>query len=164
MGVAKVVDVVEPVKKFTDELVAGLESENLAVSPSPSTKNQGRLGEIINVGLQDWTPAPASYNLIWNQWCLGHLKDAQLVAYLRRCAEGLVSREGGNEAWIIVKENVSTDIEGRDVYDEEDSSVTRTDAKWRMLFKEAGLRILATEVQKGFPKELFPVRIYALVP
>ena len=111
--------------------------------------------------MQDWVPEKGAYDLIWNQWCLGHLTDVQLVAYFQRCKDGL--RKTG-EAWIVVKENMSTEFRGRDVFDEEDSSVTRSDEKFRQLFKEAGLKIVATELQKGFPKELFPVRIYALKP
>jgi protein N-terminal methyltransferase len=54
----------------------------------------------------------------------------------------------------------------KDIYDEDeqDSSVTRSDGKFRRLFKKAGLKIVATEQQRGMPKELFPVRIYALKP
>lgn len=33
-----------------------------------------------------------------------------------------------------------------------------------MIFKDAGLKILRTELQKGFPKELYAVRIWALQP
>lgn len=173
-SVARTVDVVEPVRKFTEQLVV----EGTAVA------GKGEVGEVRNLGLQDWTPEKGVYNLIWNQWCLGHLTDVQLVAYLRRCKEGLAEPlnagdgedAGGKEskeeskgeskafagAWIVVKENMSTDPGGWDIFDDEDSSVTRTDAKFRVLFKEAGLRIVATEVQKGFPKDLYPVRMYAL--
>lgn len=169
-SVVRTVDVVEPVGKFTEQLVV----EGTAVA------GKGEVGEVRNLGLQDWTPGKGAYNLIWNQWCLGHLTDVQLVAYLRRCKEGLAvplnagdgEDAGGKEskeeskafagAWIVVKENMSTDPGGWDIFDDEDSSVTRTDAKFRMLFKEAGLRIVATEVQKGFPKDLYPVRMYAL--
>jgi protein N-terminal methyltransferase len=148
MGASKKVDVVEPVKKFTDGLVGGLEEEE-----------KHKLGVVVNVGLQDWVPEVGVYNLIWNQWCLGHLKDDQLVAYLKRCKEGL-AQEG--EGWIVIKENMSTDLKKKDIYDEEDSSVTRADEKFRRLFIEAGLKIVATELQRGFPKELYPVRTYAL--
>lgn len=58
------------------------------------------------------------YDLIWNQWCLGHLTDAQLVKFLKKCCSAL--KPGG---WIVVKENLSTSDE--DVFDETDSSVTR---------------------------------------
>lgn len=166
LGVAKRVDVVEPVKKFTDELVQSLGNGQYAGDGEPQ-EGKGQVGDIINLGLQDWTPEVGAYDLIWNQWCLGHLTDAQLVVYLRRCKAGLVKAKEGEEvkpSWIVVKENMSTEINHTDIYDEEDSSVTRSDDKFRRLFKEAGLKIVATEQQRGMPKELFPVRIYALKP
>jgi protein N-terminal methyltransferase len=163
LKVSKRVDVVEPVKKFTDELVQGLGSGEWAGDGEPGSA-RGQVGDVINLGLQDWVPEGGAYDVIWNQWCLGHLTDAQLVAYLVRCAEGLKKAEEGVHTWIIVKENLSTDFKGKDIYDEEDSSVTRSDEKFRRLFQDAGLKVVATELQKGFPKELFPVRIYALKP
>jgi protein N-terminal methyltransferase len=141
-NVAEVVDVIEPVKEFTDVLKPG----------------EGGVGEILNVGLEDWEPA-TQYDLIWNQWCVGQLKDAAFVAYLKRAAAVLSA--GG---WIVVKENLSNDHLGRDVYDETDSSVTRTDEKFRALFKEAGLKVVASELQRGMPKGLYEVRSYALQP
>jgi protein N-terminal methyltransferase len=157
MGVARKVDVVEPVKKFTDGLVDSLNGEDGV------GQEGGKIGQVVNLGLQDWIPEPGVYNLIWNQWCLGHLTDAQLVVYLRRCKEGLVS-DAEQGSWIVVKENMSSDPKKKDIFDDEDSSVTRSDEKFRALFKEAGLKIVATELQKGFPRELFPVRMYALRP
>jgi protein N-terminal methyltransferase len=67
---------------------------------------------------------------------------------------------------IVLKENITTNPQGHDIYDDEDSSVTRTDAKFRSLFEEAGMRVIASEIQTGFPKNfnLFPVRFYALRP
>ncbi|KAF2032197.1 hypothetical protein EK21DRAFT_61324 [Setomelanomma holmii] len=166
LGVAKQVDVVEPVKKFTDELVQSLGNGEYA-GDGESKDGKGQVGEVINLGLQDWIPEVGSYDVIWNQWCLGHLTDAQLIVYLRRCKDGLALAKEGEESsksWIVVKENLSTDIRQRDIYDEEDSSVTRSDDKFRGLFKDAGLKIVATEQQRGMPKELYPVRIYALKP
>lgn len=40
----------------------------------------------------------------------------------------------------------------------------RTDHKFRALFKQAGLRIIKSEVQKGLPAQLYQVRSYALRP
>lgn len=168
MGVARTVDVVEPVKKFTDELVASLQEEG------SQSAGKGEVGKIVNLGLQDWVPERGAYNLIWNQWCLGHLTDAQLVDYLKRCKEGLVKpcaepktdteQNLSQTGWIVVKENLSSDIFKQDIYDDEDSSVTRSDDKFRALFEQAGLKIVETKLQTGFPKELFPVRMYALKP
>jgi len=139
--VCETVDVVEPVEKFAQEA---------------KVSAKGAVGNVYVRGLEDWRPEER-YDLFWNQWCLGHLTDKQLVDYLRRCKEVLTC-----DGWIVVKENVSRHAEGKDVYDELDSSVTRTNEKFQQLFKEAGLRLVKTEVQKGFPKALYPVRLYAL--
>lgn len=78
------------------------------------------VGDIFNVGLEEWQPGPGVvYDLVWTQWCVGHLTDRQLVAYLERCA-GVLNPDGG---FIVLKENMSTS--GVDVFDAEDSSVTR---------------------------------------
>lgn len=144
--VCEVVDVVEPVESFAE------------VVRDSELKAEGRVGDVFMVGLQNWRPEKR-YDLIWNQWCLGHLTDQQLVDYLKRCTKALA--EGG---WVVVKENVATD--GDDNYDDIDSSVTRTDEKFRSLFKEAGLKLVRSEVQTGFPKGLglYPVKFYALRP
>lgn len=97
-------DIVEPVAKFSDLL-----------------KAVPGVGQVFNVGLEDWSPPQSEserYDLIWNQWCVGHLTDAQLVTYLERSGKAL--QAGG---LIIVKENLSTS--GEDMFDELDSSVTR---------------------------------------
>ncbi len=104
LGVAEKVDIVEPIAKFSDNL-----------------KGKPGIGEIFNVGLEDWPPQESEeprYDLIWNQWCLGHLTDAQLTTYLKKCQKVLKT-----DGLIIVKENMSTS--GEDVFDELDSSVTR---------------------------------------
>ncbi|KAN0103092.1 Alpha-N-methyltransferase NTM1 [Hyaloscypha variabilis] len=143
LGVAERVDIVEPVAKFSDNL-----------------KGKSGVGEIFNVGLEAWEPqesGESKYDLIWNQWCLGHLTDDQLTTYLKKCQKVLTT-----EGLIIVKENMCTGDE--DVFDELDSSVTRCDQNLRDIFDKAGLKIKKTEIQKGLPKELYPVRTYALVP
>lgn len=156
--VAEVVDVVEPVEKFTREITEGDEFAEI--------RARGGIGKVWNVGLEGWRPevpeleaSGGKYDVIWTQWCAGQLTDGQLVEYLRR-TQGYVVQGG----WIVVKENLSNHHLGEDVYDETDSSVTRTDDKFRGLFKKAGLKLVSTEMQKGFPKGLYPVRIYALQP
>ena len=140
---AETVDIVEPVVQFTEKI-----------------RGKEGVGEVYNLGLEDWFPEKAGlgpYELVWNQWCVGQLNDAQFVGYLRRLPP--VLKKGG---WIVVKENLSN--AGEDVYDETDSSVTRTDEKFRALFQEAGLKIVSTELQKGMVEGLYPVRAYALQP
>lgn len=149
------VDIVEPIERFALEAAVNLRGPH---------KNNGDEeqweGETYITGLESWIPETQSYDLFWNQWCLGHLTDSQLVTYFRRCSDGL-RRPGG---WIVVKENISSNVEGKDIFDEQDSSVTRTDENWRKIFKDAGLVLLKTELQTGFPKHLFPVRFYGLRP
>ena len=145
-ALCEVVDVVEPVEKFAQEV------------KDQKMVGSGSVGRVYVTGLEDWVPE-AQYDLIWNQWCLGHLTDKQLVTYLEKCKKAVTI-----DGWIIVKENMGTNIHGEDVFDQQDSSVTRTDQKYRQLFKEADMRLIKTELQRGFPKGLYPVRLYALKP
>lgn len=146
--VCEVVDVVEPVAKFTE------------VVRNSFLKKDGIVGDIYTVGLENWYPEK-KYDLIWTQWCVGHLTDAQLLEYVKRCRAALTET-----GIMVVKENQSTDINGEDMFDEVDSSVTRTDEKFKKIFKEAGMTVFLSEIQTGFPKNfrLLPVRSYALRP
>lgn len=38
----------------------------------------------------------------------------------------------------------------------------RVDEKFRLIFEQAGLKLVKSDLQRGFPKDLFPVRMYAL--
>lgn len=147
--VAGRVDIVEPMKKFTDEITGG--------DVFAPLRKAGRIGSIFNVGLQDWHPGSETYDLMWHQWCLMQLTDAELVAYLLRARRAL--RDGG---WCVVKENVAGGE--HDEFDEADSSVTRNLAKWKAVFNDSGWRIELQEVQRGFPRGLFPVYMWGLRP
>ncbi|QGI65133.1 hypothetical protein CEK26_009086 [Fusarium fujikuroi] len=148
LDVAETVDIIEPVAKFTAALV-----------DTPG------VGQIHNIGLQDWQLQDIQYDLIWTQWCAGQIPDVLLIQYLERCASALAPL-----GIIVVKENLSTS--GEDTYDKVDSSVTRnhadgeirTDEGFRAIFEKAGLEIIQAELQKGFPKSLLPVKMYALKP
>lgn len=67
---------------------------------------------------------------------------------------------------LVVKENLSTDPNSLDMYDELDSSVTRTDRKFKHIFRHVDMNIVASELQLGFLKafKLLPVKLYALRP
>ncbi|KAL4807605.1 DUF858 domain protein [Aspergillus unguis] len=146
----EVVDAVEPVEKFADII-----REMKAKEPEESA-----IGDIYVTGLESWVPTK-KYDLIWIQFCSNYVTDAQIAKFFERCCTSLTET-----GVVVVKENMSTDPNGMDMYDEEDSSVTRTDEKFRTLFKDAGLTVIASELQLGFPKSfnLFPVRFYALRP
>ena len=166
--VCETVDLVEPVEHFVRELEHG--------EPLADLRQAGRVGRVFAMGLEDWQPEHGRYDLIWNQWCLGHLTDAQLLAYLTRCRQAIK-----HEGWLIVKENISTHPDQLDIFDDVDNSVTRygrrksrlrdltlgrTDAKFVQLFGQARLGLVRSEVQTGFPKHLglYPVKQYALQP
>ncbi|GAA6004969.1 N-terminal protein methyltransferase [Rhodotorula paludigena] len=106
------------------------------------------------------------YDLVMVQWCIGHLSDEQLVAFLQRSRAALrTAADGTCEGYIVVKENVCSDDAGDGagrLFDEDDSSITRSDKAFREVFEKAGLTLLRREVQQGFPVELFPVVAYAL--
>jgi len=113
--------------------------------------------ECIVVGLQDFEPAPNTYDLIWIQWVIGHLHDLDFVSFFRRCAKGL--RPGGI---IALKDNTTENCTF--LVDKEDSSVARHLDYIRILLHLSGLHILVEQRQTDFPEELFPVTMFALVP
>ncbi|KAL9115338.1 MAG: hypothetical protein Q9227_000659 [Pyrenula ochraceoflavens] len=163
LRVAETVDVVEPIAQFTEKLrqQSEIDTTEVASSPTPE-KPRGQIGTIHTLPLESFTPSPTiTYNLMWNQWCLGHLPDAALVAYFRRCIPVLAP--GG---WIVVKENLSTNSASMDMYDEVDSSITRSDGSFKRIFKEAGLKVVKEELQRGFPRDLglLPVKMWGLRP
>ena len=108
----------------------------------------------ICLGLQDFQPEKGTYDLIWSQWVLGHLRDDQLVNFLERCKVGL--RENGV---VIVKENISR--KGF-VMDVEDCSLTRSESHFRHLFERAGMSVLMCKKQADFPSYVFPVHCFVL--
>lgn len=115
------------------------------------------VGTLYNEGLHKFTPEPGKYDVIWCQWVLGHLTDADLVAFFQRCIGGLAQN-----GCVIVKENVtSTDDFSIDAVD---SSVTRSLKVTKCLLEAAGLRVFKLIKQADFIKGLFPVYIVACRP
>ena len=172
------IEIIEPMEKFTAVLTA---------ADSPLVKS-GQLRRVYNVPLQEWTTASvpsyqvdeqtpvedlatedeasnaspktkSRYDLIYNQWCLDYLSTPHLIRYFRSLIPLLTP-----DAWIIVKENISSAAAGADIWWDESSSVTRTDRNLRKCFDDAGLEVARTQLQTGFPKTLLPVRMYALRP
>ncbi len=111
-------------------------------------------------GMQDFAPADGTYDVVWIQWCVGHLHDLDLLRFLHRCKRALVA--GGGTGCVVVKDNCCSDVDF--VLDTDDSSVTRSPAYLRALFRIAGFDVRLEERQKGFPAELLPVYMFAFVP
>ena len=104
---------------------------------------------LIEEGLQNFDPAPNSYDVIWIQWVIGHLHDLDFVRFFKRCAKGL--RPGGI---IALKDNCTENCTF--LVDKEDSSVARHTDYIRILLHLSGLTIIEQTRQVGFPEELFP--------
>ena len=115
-----------------------------------------KAGNFYQQGLESWQPEAWRYDCIWVQWCLLYLTDGDAVAFLQRAAAGL--KAGG---LIVVKENVCRD---GFIVDRDDSSLTRSTAYLQGLFARANVSVLYNVKQRGFPGELFEVRMFALKP
>ncbi|BFZ55948.1 hypothetical protein PYCC9005_002989 [Savitreella phatthalungensis] len=168
------IDIVEPARPLCEALLSADETATL--------RNSGRLGSVHVCGVQDFDPrirpgskldqrgydvlhqwssdGDAKYTFIWNQWCLGQLDDPALIAYLVRCKEAVAGGDAKVQSLVFVKENVASGTE--DIFDDTDSSWTRTEASWDRVFKQAGLKAVRSSWQHGFPKELFRVKLWAL--
>ena len=67
------VDVVEPVHHFLEQARADLGA-------------LGHHGQLYQVGLEAFDAPGNTYDCIWVQWCIGHLVDDEMVAFLQVCA------------------------------------------------------------------------------
>ncbi|KAK6796346.1 hypothetical protein RDI58_004047 [Solanum bulbocastanum] len=142
------VDLLEPVSHFLESARVNLAPENLMVSELHKAAN------FYCVPLQEFTPDAERYDVIWVQWCIGHLADDDFIAFFKRAKVGL--KPGG---LFVLKENIArTGF----VLDKEDNSITRSDSYFKELFKQCGLHIYNMKDQKEFPDELFAVKMYAL--
>lgn len=142
------VDLLEPVSHFLDAARQNLAPENLMVT------EDHRAANFFCVPLQEFTPEAERYDIIWIQWCIGHLSDDDFMSFFNRAKGGL--RPGG---LFILKENIAR---SGFVLDKQDKSITRSDVYFKQLFKRCGLHIYKMKDQKGFPDELFAVKMYAL--
>ncbi|KAG0500734.1 hypothetical protein HPP92_000806 [Vanilla planifolia] len=143
------VDLLEPVSHFLDAA-----RENL-IPKGDMNINGHRAVNFYCLPLQEFTPEDRRYDVIWIQWCIGHLPDDDFVSFFKRAKTGLTPN-----GFFVVKENVA---KNGFVLDKEDSSVTRSELYYEELFNQCGLYVYNSKDQKGFPAELFAVKMYALV-
>ncbi|XP_071717071.1 alpha N-terminal protein methyltransferase 1 [Rutidosis leptorrhynchoides] len=142
------VDLLEPVSHFLEAARENLSPENLSVSEEHKAAN------FYCTPLQEFTPDAGRYDVIWVQWCIGHLADDDFVSFFKRAKAGL--KPGG---LFVLKENLAR---SGFVLDNDDKSITRSHVYFKELFSQCDLIIHNMKDQKGFPNELFPVRMYAL--
>ncbi|XP_021747305.1 alpha N-terminal protein methyltransferase 1-like [Chenopodium quinoa] len=142
------VDLLEPVPHFLEAARQSL------VFDGKIGADEHKATNFYCVPLQEFTPNSGRYDVIWVQWCIGHLTDDDFVSFFKRAKAGL--KPGG---YFIVKENTAR---SGFVLDKEDCSITRSDLYYKELFKKSGLHLYKNKDQRNFPKELFPVKMYAL--
>jgi len=138
------VDIVENCKKYTDAAQKFVGEEHI--------------NKTYVLGMQEFKPAPCTYDIVWVQWAIGHLADADFIAFFARAVAAL--KPGG---YLGLKENNCKEEQITEV-DEEDSSVTRSDSEFRRLFKLCHLEVTHFADQADFPPDMFGVRMYCLKP
>ncbi|XP_047936290.1 N-terminal Xaa-Pro-Lys N-methyltransferase 2 isoform X2 [Anser cygnoides] len=126
----------------------------LAEVPNYLQGKEDRVEMYYCKSLQEFTPAPQRYDVIWIQWVSGYLTDKDLLKFLIRCQNGL--KDNGV---IILKDNVAR--EGC-ILDCLDSSVIRDLNILHSLIEMSGLTILREERQEGFPEQCVPVWMLAM--
>ncbi|KAI1795849.1 AdoMet dependent proline di-methyltransferase-domain-containing protein [Ganoderma leucocontextum] len=141
---------------FVQATLQDFDPTHPALSPSNADKVKilGRVGYVPSTTQDDLSDG---FDVVMCQWCLGALSDADLVAFFRKCKAALRDPTRG---LIFVKENLCSE-EGspRVVFDESDSSLTRSDLAWKKCFANASLKVIREQIQNGFPEGLYPVKM-----
>lgn len=104
--------------------------------------------------LQEFTPPKNKYDVIWMQWVACHLTDKDLCEFLVKCKRAL--RQNGV---LVVKDNMARHGCKLDTVD---SSISRHLDVMKNIISRAGLTVLATERQQGFPEVMMPVWMIAM--
>ena len=116
-----------------------------------------KAGEFMLASMQEAKLAENTYDVIIIQWAAIYLTDDDFVKFLKNCYAAL--RPGGI---VFFKENCTGEKTNDFVVDNDDSSLTRSDAHYKIIFERAGIKLVKEEYQKSWPKDLFPVKMYGL--
>ena len=127
----------------------------------------------VCVSMQAWRPKAREYDLIWIQWCVGHLTDSDFLDFLNVCRRALkktgllVIKDNSLHAGTYEKHLAPKD-DGFYV-DDDDRSVCRSFDYYRALFDVAQAAVLAEAPQPvddgslfAFPPDIYPVFTWAL--
>ena len=186
---ADTIDIVEPCRPLCEAVLASEDTRSLQESGKlgnihvcgiqdfdptlPASQRSDRGYDILHDSRRHQDGGADRYDFIWNQWCLGQLDDDALIAFLKRCKTAIGSDVSANATedndddddnthrYIFVKENVAG-AGSKDIFDATDSSWTRAESSFLRIFEAAGLKVVRSSWQHGFPKELFRVKVWAL--
>jgi protein N-terminal methyltransferase len=133
------------------------QDEKFCATARQTLESSGKLGQVFNVGLQNFEPEPKKYDVIWSQWVLGHLNDKDIVEFFFKCSKALTKN-----GMFVIKENFTF---GKEVeLDKQDSSVTRPLSVMKQLLTKGNFRVVRELKQSNFPKGLYPVHMIGLRP
>lgn len=139
--------------------VSVLESDERFIETA-KTQLKDQLHRAYHKRLQEYRcEEPAAYDLIWVQWVAMYASDDELFLFLEECIKTIKPGTG----LVGFKENTLRGEREPDV-DLTDHSVVRSDVHFRRIFKETGLEMIDATMQKAFPEDLYPVRMYLLKP
>ena len=141
-GGAASVDVLEPART--------LRAAACAFVDAPATVEGVEVGgcaskcRFLAAPMQDWTPSSSSYDVIWAQWCVGHLTDAHFLRFLQRCRTALKPR-----GVLVIKDNCGESSKTDDCFevDDADRSICRGRAYLEALLALSGAELLCTALQ-----------------
>ncbi|OEL15404.1 Alpha N-terminal protein methyltransferase 1 [Dichanthelium oligosanthes] len=130
------VDLVEPVSHFLEAA-----RENLTGCMDQG-EDSHKAANFYCVPLQDFTPEEGRYDVIWIQWCIGQLPDDDFISFFNRAKVGLKP-----DGFFVLKENIARN----------------GDYISSFIFPITHLTLQMKQDQMELPKELFAVKMYALV-
>ena len=121
-----------------------------------------RLGDVVTssfTGFDFMRDKGRTWTLIWMQWCAIYLRDDEFGEFFARACASL---DSDGPSYVVLKENILRQGEAAPVPDNDDHSVTRSDAHLKKLWKNAGVEVVAQQDQANLPTTIYPVRMYAL--
>ena len=119
---------------------------------------QKYFGKIMAKSLHKVTLKTDYYHCIWCQWTLEHLTEEDLLSFLKQCKRALKRSSG--YSYCVFKENVCRN--NLFYVNTEGSSIIRHQTVFEDLFERAGLNVVDVLDQNGFPKDLWPQKIFVL--
>ncbi|KAJ6227290.1 alpha n-terminal protein methyltransferase 1-related [Anaeramoeba flamelloides] len=115
-----------------------------------------KLEQVFCCGLQNFDIPQNHYDLIWVQWVAMYLTDKDFIKFLNKCS--LALKPGGV---LIIKGNTSSP---KTLIDLDDHSICRTVKHFAEVFKHSKMKCTKATLQTKFPKDLFPIHIFHLIP
>ncbi len=110
-----------------------------------------------SVRVQTFVPDVGAYDMVWLNWSLMYLLDADIVTALTRAAEAL--RPGG---FVVVKENMLPLPGAFRVDTAEGFNFFKSREYWRALWERAGLTEVTSRRSEPWPEDWIPVDMIAL--